>query len=162
MVHEPRLNTALRELLASQRVAALGTLDDNGAAFVSMVPFAVWPAAGELVIHVSGLAAHTRHLMHRPRGSLLVCQAEVAGEPVHALPRVTLDVTALPCEFDSAEHAAARSAYLDRFPEAEPMTALGDFRFLRLRPLGARQVAGFGAARSLDRDELRLALSPAQ
>ncbi|MFP5323478.1 MAG: hypothetical protein ACLGH2_02250 [Gammaproteobacteria bacterium] len=38
------------------------------------------------------------------------------------------------------------------------MTALGDFRFVRLTVLGARQVAGFGAARSLPADEVRQAL----
>ena len=55
-------------------------------------------------------------------------------------------------------HTACRHAYLARFPEAEPMTALGDFRFVVLHVLGARQVAGFGAARTVDADELRLAL----
>jgi hypothetical protein len=39
------------------------------------------------------------------------------------------------------------------------MTALGDFRFVRLLPSGARQVAGFGAARSLDATEVAQALS---
>jgi hypothetical protein len=38
------------------------------------------------------------------------------------------------------------------------MTTLGDFRFVRLLLLGARQVAGFGAARSLPADEARRAL----
>ena len=46
-------------------------------------------------------------------------------------------------------------------PPLEPMTALGDFRFVRLQPIGARQVAGFGAARSLDAAELRAAIGPA-
>lgn len=160
MAHEPRLTTALRELLAAQRVAALGTLGDDGAPFVSMVPFAVDPLDRSLVIHISGLAAHTRNLQRTPRASLMVCQAEVAGEPVHALPRVTLDIEATDAAA-GADTQACRAAYLARFPEAEPMTALGDFRFVRLRPLGARQVAGFGAARSLDAAELALALGPA-
>ena len=43
MSHEPRLTQALRALLSAQRVAALGTLDDDGQPFVSMVPFAVDP-----------------------------------------------------------------------------------------------------------------------
>lgn len=38
------------------------------------------------------------------------------------------------------------------------MTALGDLRFVRLSPQDARQVAGFGAARSLSADELAQAL----
>lgn len=160
MAHEPRLTTALRELLTRQRVAALGTLDEQGAPFVSMVPYALLPAAGELIIHISGLAPHTRNLERQPRAALMVCEAEVAGEPVHALARVSMDVNALPCPAGSAEHTAARAAYLARFPEAEPMTALGDFRFVRLQPTGARQVAGFGAARSLDAAELRAAIGP--
>ncbi len=160
MTHEPRLTTALRELLAVQRVAALGTLGEDGAPFVSMVPFAVDPKARELVIHVSGLAAHTRNLQRAPRASLMVCTAEVTGEPVHALARVTLDVMARDLA-DEADAQACRAVYLARFPEAEPMTALGDFRFVRLQPLGARQVAGFGAARSLDVAELLPALGPA-
>lgn len=160
MAHEPRLTSALRALLAAQRVAALGTLGDDSAPFVSMVPFAVDAQDRSLVIHISGLAAHTRNLQRTPRASLMVCQAEVTGEPVHALPRVTLDVQAADAAA-GADAQACRNAYLARFPEAEPMTALGDFRFVRLRPLGARQVAGFGAARSLDVAELALALGPA-
>ena len=160
MAHEPRLTSALRVLLAAQRVAALGTLGDDSAPFVSMVPFAVDAQDRSLVIHISGLAAHTRNLQRTPRASLMVCQAEVTGEPVHALPRVTLDVQAADAAA-GADAQACRDAYLARFPEAEPMTALGDFRFVRLRPLGARQVAGFGAARSLNAAELALALGPA-
>ena len=37
--------------------------------------------------------------------------------------------------------------------------AEGDFRFVLLRPAGARQVAGFGAARSVDAGEIRRALT---
>ena len=39
------------------------------------------------------------------------------------------------------------------------LTELGDFRFVLLRPAGARQVAGFGAARSVDAGEIRRALT---
>ena len=85
MTHEPRLTIALRSLLNTQRVAALGTLDDAGQAFVSMVPFAIDGSSGALIIHVSGLAVHARNLERVPRVSLLVMQAEVAGEPVHAM-----------------------------------------------------------------------------
>jgi putative heme iron utilization protein len=80
--------------------------------------------------------------------------AEVDGQAVHALPRVTLDAMAEVPPQGSPAWAAARAAYLARFPEAEPMTALGDFMFVLLRPTGARQVAGFGAARQVDADEL--------
>jgi putative heme iron utilization protein len=154
MTHEPRLTLALRHLLHTQRVAALGTLDEGGQAFVSMVPFAIDDNSGELIIHVSGLAAHARNLNRVPRVSVMVMQAEVAGEPVHALPRVTLDGVAAVLSVESASLAAARKAYLARFPEVEYMTQLGDFRFVMIAVSGARQVAGFGAARSIDAAEL--------
>ncbi len=160
MPHEPRLMQALRALLQGSRVAALATVDERGGASVSMVPFA-WLAASverprpAFVLHLSGLAAHTRYVEARPaQASLLVAQAEVAGQPVHALPRASFDGTAATPPNDSAWWHACRGAYLARFPEAEPMTALGDFRFVAFEVTAARHVAGFGAARNVDLDEL--------
>jgi putative heme iron utilization protein len=160
MPHESRLTGELRALLHSHRVAALGTISDVGDPYVSMVPFAMAPALGCLVIHVSGLAAHTRFVIARPAVSLLVMQAEVPDEQVHALPRVTIEGRAEPLEPDKDEWPACRAAYLRRFPDVEHMTLLGDFRFIAIKVEGARHVAGFGVARSVDAQELRLALRP--
>ena len=154
MAHEPRLSKALRSLLQQHRVAALGTVAEDGSAFVSMVPFAIEPEQGCVVIHVSGLDVHSQNMQNTPQVSLMVMQAEVAGEPVHALPRVSLQGNATVLETGTLVWNQARTTYLARFPEAEPMTALGDFRFISISVLGARQVAGFGAARSIDADEL--------
>lgn len=159
--HESRLAKALRDLLAQQRVAALGTLGDDGLPFVSMVPFAMATAHRVLVLHISGLAAHTGNLQRQPLASLMVMEPERVEQPVHALPRVTLSVRAHQMSSEHPWHTACRQAYLLRFPEAEPMTALPDFRFFGLEVLGARQVAGFGAARSVASDELTRALGPA-
>lgn len=156
---EHSLTRALRELLLARRTAALGTLDEHGGVFVSMVPFAIDRDAGDLVLHVSGLAAHSGNMQRHPRVSLLVCAAEPEAEPVHALPRVTLDAQAVFAEPGSPEAERGQTVYLQRFPEAQMMTTLGDFRFVRLQLLGARQVAGFGAARSLPADELRRSLA---
>lgn len=160
MPHESRLTRELRALLYSRRIAAMGTITDEGGPFVSMVPFAVVPDLGCIVIHISGLAAHTRYLNARPAVSLLVVQSEAPGEPVHALPRATLEGQARILEPDSENWRACRTAYLQRFPEAQPMTQLGDFMFVAIELKGARQVAGFGSARSIDEEELRLALMP--
>lgn len=161
MPHESRLTVELRALLHARRVAALGTIGDDGNPFVSMVPYALEPSLGCLVIHVSGLAAHTGNLQARPNVSLLVMRPEMEGEPVHALPRVTLDGLAKTLEDDSPAWGVCQTAYVQRFPEAEFMTQLGDFRFFAIELKGARQVAGFGAARSIDEDEVRRALGPA-
>lgn len=153
-MHEPRLNRALRELLQSQRIASLGTLNAEGGPFVSMVPFAVDPGAACLVIHVSLLAPHTRNLLRNPAVSVMVMQPEVAGEPVHALPRISMDGQAARLQPERASWLAARQIYLTRFPEAEPMTHLGDFSFVAIYPTAACQVAGFGTARPLEAEEL--------
>ena len=88
----------------------------------------------------------------------MVMQSEVAGEPVHALPRVTLEGLAKVVEQGSSQWIDCKAAYLARFPEAEPMTELSDFKFVTIKVTGARQVAGFGAARSLDEVEIKLVL----
>jgi len=156
--HESRLAKALRELLHTQRVASLATLDPEGQAFVSMVPFAIEPTEGVLVIHISGLAAHTGHLAKHPLCTALIMKPELDGHPVHALPRVTLALEAHPLAVEDDTYSACRAAYLARFPEANHMTALPDFRFVALHVRSARQVAGFGAARSVDTAELEQAL----
>lgn len=157
MASERDLNQALQRLVHSQRTATLGTLDATGEVSLSRVPFAVDPLGGALIIHISALAAHTAHLQRHPTASLLVGASEMADAPVHALPRVSIDVRAEPCS-DNARQQQAKDCYLDRFPEAEPMTQLGDFRFIRLQPLAARQVVGFGSARSLDAPAIALLL----
>jgi putative heme iron utilization protein len=159
-MHEPRLNRALRELLNTQRVAALGSLNADGSPFVSMVPYAIEPESACLVIHVSLLAPHTRNLLSAPTVSVMVMQPELVGEPVHALPRVSMDGNAQRLAPDSPAWLAARAVYLARFPEAEPMTHLGDFSFVAIHVNGARQVAGFGTARPLDAQELAGVLRP--
>ena len=159
-MHEPRLTRALRDLLNTQRVASLGTLNAEGGPFVSMVPFAIEPEAGCLVIHVSLLAPHTRNLLTNPAVSVMVMQSEAAGEPVHALPRVSMDGTAARLQPQSPSWQAARSVYLARFPDAEPMTHMSDFNFVVIHLTAARQVAGFGTARPLEAEDLASVLRP--
>ena len=109
-------------------------------------------------IDESGLAAHTRNLQARTNISLLVMQPEMLGESVHALPRVTLAAIARVLTPASRDWGECRASYLARFPEAEPMTQLGDFMFVAVEVKSARHVAGFGAARSVDDGEVRRAL----
>jgi putative heme iron utilization protein len=160
LMHEPRLNRALRDMLNAQRVAALGTININGGPFVSMVPFAIDTQAAHLVLHVSLLAPHTRNMLTNPAVSLMVMQPETAAEPVHALPRASFDGMAARLQPESPSWLAARAVYLARFPEALPMTELGDFSFVAITVTSARQVAGFGAARPLEADDIASILRP--
>lgn len=160
MPHESRLARELRQLFLSQRVAALGTLDADGNPFVSMVPFAACPGRGRVAIHVSGMAAHTDHMKNNSAVSLLVATSETPNEPVHALQRVTMQGRASTPESGSAEWEECRNAYLDRFPEAESMTELSDFRFVVIDVDHGRHVEGFGTARDVTGEELERVLGP--
>jgi heme iron utilization protein len=149
-----RLDRTLLELLHGRYTATLGTLTDSGEVTLSMVPYAIDPVSGDTVILISGLAAHTRQLQAHPRASLLVCDSEDRADNVHALARVSLDVEADWPITDSAQARNAQDTYLARHPAAELLTQLPDFRWVRLRPLQARHVAGFGAARTVERTRL--------
>jgi heme iron utilization protein len=148
---------ALRAILTTQTVAALGTLHE-GAPQVSMVPFALLPD-GTAVIHVSTLAAHTRDMLAAPAVSLLVMAPLTADVLPQALPRVTLQALAAACDEDDPRYAAARAAYLARFPDSEPMFSFGDFGLFLLAPQSLRLVAGFAQARTLAPVDLRAALA---
>lgn len=144
----------LRRLLAEQPTAALATLH-KGEPAVSMVPL-VLPAGGiELIIHVSGLATHTRDMQDHPRVALLITADASGPWPPQALPRVSLTADARFLPRDSAEAAAAGAIYLARFPDSAPTFELGDFSLVALQPVSARLVAGFGRACSLVGDALQ-------
>ena len=150
------IDLALRALLLGDAppVAALATLH-RGEPATSMVPYALMPDSGDILLHISRLATHTQDLENDPRASLLVIAPPTAADTPLALPRVSLEGRAQLLEPGSAAALGAREVYLGRFPEAEMMTELPDIRYVLITPLQARQVAGFGAARSLDADELR-------
>jgi heme iron utilization protein len=150
-----RLDAALLQLLRDCPVCALATLDADGQPAVSLVPFALDRDSGDLVILISALAAHTAQLRAHPRAAVLLHANPDSADNVHALPRVSLDVEAVWPAPDTADCAQAAEIYLARHPRAEMLTQLPDFRWVRLRLLRGRQVAGFGAARSLDRNHLQ-------
>ena len=82
------------------------------------------------------------------------------GDNVHVDDRSVL-VTIDPREYDvrlaqaEADYAAARGAYLARFPDSEPMFGFGDFSLFLVEPSAVRGVAGFGQAWSLTGPQYR-------
>jgi putative heme iron utilization protein len=148
----------LRRLLESQRTASLGTLHE-GEPYVSMVPFALLRDTPDFVIHVSQLSPHTKDMLQHPRVSLLVVASDTANTPPQALTRVTIQGTAERPSPSSPEHAAAREAYLTRFPQAAAMAELPDFFFFAIRPVSARFIGGFAQALSLGPETLKAALN---
>ena len=169
MPHESHLQQSLRALLATQRIATLGVqpLADFSmpqalpAPGLSCVPWAWNSEFCCLVIHVSALASHTQAMEQHPAVSLMMAAQEQANTGVHALERVSIQGVASTPPPESLLCQAAKNSYLQRFPEAEAMTMLADFRFVCITPGNARHIAGFGAARDVDDQELIATLNPA-
>jgi len=134
------------------RAARSGTLASSagGQPFASLVTPATAPDASVLLL-LSELSEHTRHLRAEPRCAVLVAGAPTEANPQTA-PRLTLTGTAEP-----ADDAALKARWLAIHPYASRYAAFADFRLWRIRPRGGLFVAGFARA-----TRLRLAdLAPA-
>lgn len=138
---------AMRQLLERQEVAALGTLH-GGEPFVSMVPYALAPG-GAFVVHVSRLATHTKDMEVHAGVSLLVLDERSPEVPPQALPRVTVQGQAQRCAPEAPAYAAAREAYLSRYPNSQEMFGFADFSLFLIEPRSLRVVGGFGQAWSV-------------
>jgi putative heme iron utilization protein len=144
----------LRHLIADRRTATLGTVDETGAPRVALVPIAIAPEGDGLLIHISGLAAHTRDLARDGRAALLLADPESPRRNPATLARLAIQGVARPVHRDDPAYSQAEAAYLARQPEGAITFGLGDFVLVRIEPVGARLVAGFGRAFDVPMDLL--------
>jgi putative heme iron utilization protein len=136
-----------RKLLREARSGTLATVADGGQPFASLVTPACAPDLSLLLL-LSNLSEHTRHLRAEPRCSILVSAAPESINPQTA-PRVT--VTGIAAITDDP---ALRARYLAVHPYASLYADFGDFHLWRVRPLGALLVGGFARAVRLRQAEL--------
>lgn len=155
----PDLASLLRSLLLDRAVGCLATLHE-GRPFASMVPFAATTIGGRLrlVMHVSGLAAHTRDMRSSPNVCLMIMAQESAAVPAQALPRVSISGRAVFLAAEDPEHALLAAAYLGKFPDTAPLFEFADFSVVALEPESARLVAGFARAITITADTLTAAI----
>lgn len=140
----PAAETVLK-LVASEREAALGTIDETGRPYVSGVGylFRKNETFGAFWVLLSDLAPHARFLRARPRACLLIAESR-SGVPIHEKKRVS--IFAEPRLEEETMLPGLRSSYRERFPRAGIFIDLPDFRFYRLDPSEAHWVGGFGRA----------------
>jgi putative heme iron utilization protein len=152
---DPELTLVLRALVLGRGAGCLATLHD-GKPFASMVPFAATTAGGRLrlVVHVSGLAAHTRDMRSTPDVCLMMMAPESEAVPPQALPRVSIAGRAVFVGTDDPEHGILAAAYLGKFPEAADLFQFADFSIVAIEPASARFVAGFARALTLSAETL--------
>jgi heme iron utilization protein len=136
-----------RKLLRAARSGTLATAADGGQPFASLVTPACAPDLSLLLL-LSNLSEHTRHLRAEPRCSLLVCGAAEGANP-QTSPRVTVTGMA-----EVADDAALKARYLAVHPYALLYADFGDFHLWRIRPMSALFVGGFARAVRLRQAEL--------
>lgn len=136
-----------RKLLRAARSGTLATTVDGGQPFASLVTPACAPDLSLLLL-LSNLSEHTRHLRAEPRCSILVCGAPEGPNPQTA-PRVTVTGIA-----EMADDPVLKARYLAVHPYAAVYADFGDFHLWRVRPLGALLVAGFARATRLRQADL--------
>lgn len=149
-----QVDVHFKQLLNTAKVGTIACIDNDGWPFQALVPYAVWPQEQCFVIHISSLAKHTRNLLQRPEAALSIFDAFSAGQSVHELPRLGFQVRAQVVERSAALFEQARAVYLMRFPERDFITEFTDFHFFLLSPFRARQVVGFGQAKTISEAQL--------
>jgi heme iron utilization protein len=126
-------------LLHERRYGSLATqsIQMPGYPFASVLPFVLDENAHPVFL-ISHLAEHTKNLTADCRASFIV--HDCGAQNVLTAERVSLmgDVG----QFDASAELVGR--YLRYQPDAEQYLGFGDFAFFRLKPKGARYVAGFG------------------
>ena len=135
-----------RKLLREARVGTLASALD-GQPFASLVTPASAPDLSLLLL-LSDLSEHTRHLRAEPRCSVLVAGAPESANPQTA-PRVTITGLA-----ERLTDAGLKARYLAVHPYAAMYAEFGDFSLWRIRPLGGLYVGGFGRAARLRAGDL--------
>jgi len=136
---------AARKMLRAHRYGALSTHSKkfDGYPFGSITPY-LTDHDGSLVILISGLAEHTKNILHNPRVSLITHDQHDAQ--IQTQGRITLLGDATP--IDNRDEIGTR--FLRYFPEAESYFQMHDFTFYRIRPIAIRYIGGFGKIHWVD------------
>ena len=130
-----------RTLLRNARGATLATAD-NGQPYAALVTPAPAPDLSLLVL-LSGLSAHTRHLQADGRCALLVM-----GEPTDDNPQTAPRLTVMGVASLEPD-PALKARWVARHRYAAFYADLPDFRLLRIRPTGGQFIGGFASAHRL-------------
>jgi putative heme iron utilization protein len=137
---------AARCLLRAARWATLSTTAD-GQAFASLVTHAV-TGEGAVLLLLSSLADHSRHLAAEPRCAVLVV-GETRDPNPQAAPRLCVTGVA-----ERQDDPALRGLWLRRHPYARLYADFTDFALWRIKPVTGLFVAGFARADRLWAAEL--------
>lgn len=134
----------VQRLLEKSAVGFLATQGETSPE-TSMTPFAM--DQGDILMHLSTLARHTKNIQRQTEVGFMVCTPESEADSPLALPRISFQgsVSLVP----KTELEAAKAVYLSRIPDAEPLFEFSDFALFRLSVTDVFWVGGFGSARKI-------------
>jgi putative heme iron utilization protein len=138
----------LVHLMTNIRIAALGTIRDE-APRVSMVGFVAAPDFSAYYVHVSRLAQHTVDMQKNKLVGLLIAETDDGRADPQTLARLSIRGSAEFMENGEPGYAPVKALYIEHFPASESLFKLADFGLWRIKPKGARFVAGFSKAFNL-------------
>jgi putative heme iron utilization protein len=152
MVEKPEALDAAKQLLNQHRWAALATIDKQGQPHASMVAYAL--SEGQLLLHLSQLAAHSKHIEDNPQCALVISENEIDDKDPQQLQRISLEGKVEILRRDSESYHTSAEIYQKRLPDSLPLFSFADFALIQFTPVKARFVGGFGKAFSFNQDEL--------
>lgn len=140
----PAADQPAREARALLRSARAGTLATQAAGqpFASLVTPATAPD-GSVLMLLSGLSEHTRHLRDEPRCAVMVVGAP-NGPNAQTRPRLTVTGAASP-----EPDPALKARWVALHPYAAFYAGFADFTLWRVRPAGGHFIGGFASATRL-------------
>lgn len=138
-IPEPSLAEHARTLVSIGRIGSLSTHSRKfpGFPFGSMMPY-VADELGRLVFFISSMAMHTQNLQQDQRGSLLICQPYVSGDPLAAARMTVLG------NIGEAPADEVKELYLSRHENAKVWQDYTDFAYYRMQATGVYFIGGFG------------------
>jgi putative heme iron utilization protein len=145
---------ALARLLRAARLASLATVHDEEAR-VSMIAFVPADDFSMFYVHISKLAQHTVDMMKDKRVSLLIAEPDDGRADPQTLGRISIRASAEMMQNGEPGYTPVKNKYLERFPASARLFNLEDFSLWRIKPKGARFVAGLGKAYNLTPDALK-------
>ena len=137
---------AARRLLRAARAGTLATAVD-GQPFASLVTPATAPD-GSVLLLLSGLSEHTRHLRAEPRCAVMVA-GRADGSNAQTAPRLTVTGIAAP-EADPA----MKARWVALHPYAAFYAGFADFTLWRVTPAAGQFIGGFASAHRLKQGDL--------
>ncbi len=148
MTNEPTTTPVpdARALLRAARAGTLATSGD-GQPFASLVTPAATPD-GAVLLLLSGLSEHTRHLRNEPRCAVMVAGPQTDANPQTA-PRLTITGIAAP-----EPDPALKARWVALHPYAAFYAGFADFQLWRIAPKAGLYIGGFASATRLRQADL--------